>query len=171
MSKDITGVCSNKVKGLNQFYTTPKNATLCAQLYNKFKSVNKEQDLIIEPSAGCGSFIKSLYKLCNNVILIDIDPKHERIKKGDFLNFYRNPDKFKKVHLIGNPPFSHVNQFIKHACKFSDAIGFILTLSFRKESRKKTYPLNFHLIHEYVLLNNNLSFNGGTRKVPTVFQI
>jgi hypothetical protein len=140
-------------------------------VYNEFISINKEKDLIIEPSAGCGSFMNGLDKLCNNVVLIDIDPKHERVKKGDFLKFNRNLDKFKKVHLLGNPPFSHVNLFIRHACKFSDVIGFILPLSFRKESRKKIYPLNFHFIHEYVLLNNSFSFNGGTRKVPTVFQI
>jgi hypothetical protein len=168
-----TGVgCTRaRAKELNQFYTTQKNAILCTRIYNKFININKEKDLIIEPSAGCGSFIHSLTTLCNNVFLIDIDPKHKRIQKGDFLNFNQNLDKFKKVHLLGNPPFNIINSFLKHAFKFADVIGFILPLSFRKESRKKIYPLNFHCIHENVLSNNSFYFNGCTRKVPTIFQI
>jgi hypothetical protein len=164
-------VCSTRAKELDQFYTTQNNAILCTQIYNKFININKEEDLIIEPSAGCGAFINSLDKLCNNSFLIDIDPKHKRIKKGNFLNFNQNLDKFKKVHFIGNPPFNIIGKFLKHVFKFADITGFVLPLSFRKESRKKIYPLNFHCIHEHVILNNNFYFNGGTRKVPTIFQI
>ena len=164
--------CSGFImKQLDQFYTTKKNAIICMQLYKKFIKVNKEKDIIIEPSAGCGSFINSINKLCNAKILIDIDPKDKSIQTGNFLEFNMILDKFKKVHVIGNPPFSIVAKFIKKASKVADNIGFILPLSFRKESRKKIFPLHFHCVYEYVLLNNDFYFNDSIRKVPTIFQI
>jgi hypothetical protein len=163
--------CTKKMKALDQFYTSKENTTICIELYSKFISINRNNDVIIEPSAGNGSFINSIDKLSNNIILIDIDPKHSRIEVGDFLNFNKNLNKFKKVHVIGNPPFSVVHKFIKKACKIADSIGFILPLSFRKVSRKKAFPLNFHLVHEYIILSNIFYFNGCDRKVPTAFQI
>ena len=158
-------------KQLDQFYTTPENAFLCSQIYNKIVKINKCKDIIIEPSAGCGAFINSVNELCNNVVLIDIDPKHESIEKSDFLKFDKNLGKFNKVHLIGNPPFNIINKFIKQASKIAHIIGFILPLTFRKESYQKKFPLNFHCIHEHVLSANDYNFCGFKRKVPTIFQI
>ena len=167
----LNTACYAKAKERDQFYTTQNNVSICTQVYNKFININKEEDIIIEPSAGCGSFINSINKLCNNIFLIDIDPKHKLIQAGNFLNFNKNLDKFKKVHLIGNPPFSIINKFLKQAFKITDSLGFILPLSFRKESRKKIFPLNFHCIHEHIVLDNNFHFNGREHKVPTIFQI
>lgn len=160
-----------KSKDLDQFYTTEHNANLCTQLYSKFIGVNRDNDVIIEPSAGNGSFINNIDKLSKNVFLIDVDPKHSRIEVGDFLKFNKNLNTFKKVHVIGNPPFSIVNKFLKQAFKIADGIGFILPLSFRKESRQKVFPLNFHCIHERILLSNIFYFNGRVHKVPTMFQV
>jgi hypothetical protein len=158
-------------KQLDQFYTTENNVTVCMQIYEKFIVIDKEKDIIIEPSAGCGCFINDINRLCNTKIFVDIDPKHKAIQKGDFLEFNNNLDKFKKVHIIGNPPFNIVTKFIKKASKIANIIGFILPLSFVKESRKKIFPLNFHCVHEHVLLNNDFYFNNNVRKIPTVFQI
>jgi hypothetical protein len=163
--------CHSTAQKFAQFYTTANNAAVCMRIYKKFISIDKEKDIIIEPSAGCGSFIKGINKLCNTVILLDIDPKHKDIQKGDFLGFNKNLDKFKKVHIIGNPPFNIVTKFIKKASNFANVIGFILPLSFVKESRKKVFPFNFHCVHEHVLLNNDFYFNNNVKKIPTVFQI
>jgi len=89
----------------------------------------------------------------------------------DFLYLNSNLGKFKKVHIIGNPPFNAVNKFIKKASKIANIIGFILPLSFVKESRKKVFPLNFYCVHEHVLLSNDFYFNNSVRKIPTIFQI
>ena len=51
---------SVKAKEFDQFYTTQKNVIVCMQSFKKFICVNKDKDIIIEPSAGCGSFINSI---------------------------------------------------------------------------------------------------------------
>ncbi len=158
-------------KKFNQYYTTNYNILLCIQLYTYYTKIDKDQDIIIEPSAGCGSFISAIQSLCNNTLFIDIDPKHNSIKKSDFLKFEENLNKYKEVHIIGNPPFNNVTKFIKKACKIATKIGFILPLSFCKESRKKRFPLNFHCTQEHVLLNDKFLFCNKLHKVPTVFQI
>ena len=169
--KIILDSTCHSAKQLDQFYTTANNVTICMQIYIKFIAIDRNKDIIIEPSAGCGSFINSINKLCTTKILMDIAPKHSAILKCDFLAFNIVLDKFKKVHIIGNPPFSIANKFIKKASTISDIIGFILPLSFRKESRKKIFPLNFHCVHEHVLLNNDFYFNNSICKIPTIFQI
>jgi hypothetical protein len=156
---------------LNQYYTTQVNVDFCIEIYKRYITLDKNKDIVIEPSAGCGSFINSIKKLCNNNVFIDIDPKHTLIKEGDFLEFSMNLQKFKKVHVLGNPPFNLATKFIKKATSISDVIGFILPLSFRKQSRKKSFSLNFHCIHEQFLPNNDFYFNGVLHKVPSVFQI
>ena len=40
-----------------------------------------KNDLIIEPSAGNGSFIKGIKSLTNNFIFFDIEPDNEEIIK------------------------------------------------------------------------------------------
>jgi len=45
----------------------------------------KEQDLIVEPSAGDGSFIKVLKKINCNKIFLDIAPENKQIKQANFL--------------------------------------------------------------------------------------
>lgn len=158
-------------KQLDQFFTNKNNATVCMQIYKSAITISKEKDVIIEPSAGCGSFISMITKLCDNTIFIDIDPKHNSIQIKDFLKFDSILSKFERVHVIGNPPFSIVTKFIKKASKIADYIGFILPLSFRKESRKKVFPLNFHCVYQHILLDTAFYFNNKLHKVPTIFQI
>ena len=69
--------------------------------------------------------------------------------KLDFFKFDYEPIKDKTIHIIGNPPFgsqsSTCKSFIKYCCKFATTISFILPKSFKKESCKKIFLLNFHL--------------------------
>jgi hypothetical protein len=83
----------------------------------------------------------------------------------------------KKIHIIGNPPFGRQSslaiKFIKKSCEFCDTISFILPKSFKKESLKKNFPLNFHLKLEIDLPKKSFHFssNNSTYDVPCVFQI
>ena len=161
----------DRMRALDQFYTTQDNANLCSQLYSKSVNISYAEDIIIEPSAGNGAFINSIDKLSKNTLFIDIDPKHNRVQECDFFKFNADLKKFKKVHVVGNPPFNILNQFLKQAFKLADSIGFILPLSYRKDSRKKVFPLNFHCVHEHIFLDKGFYFNGKIHKVNTVFQI
>jgi predicted RNA methylase len=128
-------------------------------------------DLIVEPSAGNGSFSKQI----PNCIAFDIEPEFVDIKKQDFLKLKINRVEYDRILIIGNPPFgkqgSDALKFLKKAYEFAHVIGFILPKSFKKESYKNKIPLNLHLILEEDLPKNSFLFNGKDYDVPCVFQI
>ncbi len=142
------------------------------------KHINiKKNDLIIEPSAGNGSFIKIIKELTKNYKFYDLIPENKEITKQDFLLFDLNKiiEPYKKIHIIGNPPFGRQSslaiQFIKKCCEFADTISFILPKSFKKDSNKAKFNKFFHLIYEKDLPENSFSVNNNDCDVPCVFQI
>lgn len=142
------------------------------------KHINiKENDLIIEPSAGNGSFIKIIKELTKNHKFYDLIPENKEIIKQDFLllDIDKIIEPYKKIHIIGNPPFGRQSslaiQFIKKCCEFAYTISFILPKSFKKDSNKAKFDKFFHLIYEKDLPENSFSVNGDDCDVPCVFQI
>lgn len=160
-----------KKKNLNQYYTKPFIVNLCIGIFKNIINVEKKKDLIIEPSAGKGAFVNKIKKICDNFYFLDIDPKSEKVYKSDFLKFDKNLKSFNKIHILGNPPFNKLNLFIKKACSLADSVSFILPLSFRKDSKKKLFPLNFFCILDEILPKKNFFFDNKVVSVPTVFQI
>jgi 16S rRNA A1518/A1519 N6-dimethyltransferase RsmA/KsgA/DIM1 with predicted DNA glycosylase/AP lyase activity len=142
----------------------------------KYINISKD-DLIIEPSAGNGSFIENIKKITKNYKFYDLEPENKEIIKQDFLNFdfVELKQKYKNIHIVGNPPFgrqaSLAIKFIKKCCLFSNSISFILPKSFKKDSMKKHFLKNFHLIYEIDLLENSFLVNNIDSDVPCVFQI
>ena len=168
-------------KGLNRntidkYYTKDNIVDVCINFIKKYMEININ-DLVIEPSAGNGSFIKGIKSLTNNFIFFDIEPDNEEIIKQDYLLFDYESIKndFNKIHIIGNPPFgrqsSLANRFIKKSCEFCDSISFILPKSYKKDSLKKIFPLNFHLIFEIDLPEKSFLVDGLEYNVPCIFQI
>ena len=161
---------------IDKYYTKPDIAISCLDRVKKQISIEKD-DVLIEPSAGNGAFIKGIKEMTNNAYFFDIEPEHDEIKKQDFLKY--EPSNFgddnKKIHIIGNPPFGRQSslaiKFIKHSCRFCDSVSFILPKSFKKNSLKKSFPLNFHLILEEDLPKNSFLVDGVEHDVPCVFQI
>jgi len=142
------------------------------------KHINiKKNDLIIEPSAGNGSFIKIIKELTKNHKFYDLIPENKEIIKQDFLllDVDKVIEPYKKIHIIGNPPFGRQSslaiQFIKKCCEFANTISFILPKSFKKDSNKAKFDKFFHLIYEKDLPENSFSVNGDDCDVPCVFQI
>lgn len=161
---------------IDKFYTKYSVVQLCCDAIKKHLDISY-QDLIIEPSAGNGSFIPMIKSLVKNYLFFDIEPEDKEIIKQDYLNLVYSKfiHKDYKIHIIGNPPFGRQSsmaiKFIKKSSQFGDSISFILPKSFKKESLKRKFPLNFHLIFEMDLpensfINNNLEYN-----IPTIFQI
>jgi hypothetical protein len=68
----------------DQFYTRPIIAQSCVSNFISSVSI-QESDLIIEPSAGNGSFIKPLSSIKCDKIFLDIAPENKQIKQADFL--------------------------------------------------------------------------------------
>ena len=180
--KQITGLKRNTI---DKYYTKSSIAKECINIIKKKINI-KKSDLIIEPSAGNGSFVSFIKMLSNNYRFYDIEPEVEIINneiikneiiKQDFLEFDYTQIKqeYKKIHIIGNPPFGRQSslaiKFIKRCCEFAESISFILPKSFKKDSMKKKFKKNYHLIYENDIKENSFLVNGIESNVPCVFQI
>lgn len=172
-TKQTKGLKRNTI---DKFYTKDIVVELCLNLVKKYIEINSN-DLIIEPSAGNGSFITGIKSIISNFKFYDLKPNHAEIIQQDYLEYdYSNITKtFSKIHIIGNPPFGRQSslaiKFIKKSCEFCDSISFILPKSFKKDSLKKTFPLNFHLIFEIDLPEKSFLVDNIEHDVPCIFQI
>jgi len=173
---------TKQTKGLNRdtidkYYTKGNVVDLCLNFVKTNIQINKVDDVIIEPNAGNGSFIAGIKSLTRNFKFYDLEPNNDEIIKQDYLIYdYANIKKnYSKIHIIGNPPFGRQSslaiKFIKKSCIFCDSVSFILPKSFKKDSLKKTFPLNFHLIFEIDLPEKSFLVDGVEHNVETVFQI
>ena len=176
---DIIDTPIKQKKGLkrntiDKYYTKPSVVNQCIKLVKKYINISNN-DLIIEPSAGNGSFIDKIKTLSSNYKFYDLEPEHNEVVKQDFLELNYKKLKDTNIHIIGNPPFgrqaSLAIKFIKKCCLFSNSISFILPKSFKKESMKKSFDKHYHLIYEIDLLENSFLVNGIESDVPCVFQI
>jgi predicted RNA methylase len=172
---------TKQTKGLNRntidkYYTKDSVVELCLNLVEKYIQINSV-DLIIEPSAGNGSFITGIKLITSNFKFYDLEPDNDEIIKQDYLLYDYGiiKETFSKIHIIGNPPFGRQSslaiKFIKKSCEFGDSVSFILPKSFKKDSLKKTFPLNFHLIFEIDLPDKSFLVDGVEHNVETIFQI
>lgn len=131
---------------LDQFYTKPDFAI---KYFNILKNKIKlnDYDILLEPSAGTGSFYKLFNK--NKRIGIDLDPKYKDIVKLDFFDYI--PQKNKTYIVIGNPPFGRVSsiavKFFNKSAEYSNAIAFIIPRTFKRVSVQNKLNLYFHLIY------------------------
>jgi hypothetical protein len=165
----------------DKFYTKGNVVKDCIKHLQKTINISNN-DLIIEPSAGSGSFTLELDKLECHVYSTDILPSidNDSVKYGDFFGVRTllNQDKVEgDIHFIGNPPFgrqsSLAKKFIKECCLYEKckSISFILPKSFKKDSMKKCFDIKFHLEKEINLPKNSFQINDVDHDVPCVFQI
>jgi hypothetical protein len=150
MAKELKEV---RDEGLDKFYTITDYAKKCIDVvinhYNDFEHF----DLIVEPSAGNGSFFKQIEH--PNKIGIDISPEDENITKQDFFDFSPSPSLSSSscsILVIGNPPFGKVSslaiKFFNHAAKWASVIAFIIPRTFRRPSVQNKLNEMFHIIHD-----------------------
>ena len=72
---------------IDKYYTKNEIVNICIDAIKKNLKINKENDLIIEPSAGNGSFIKGLKLLSSNCSFYDLEPENNDILKQDYLEY------------------------------------------------------------------------------------
>ena len=165
---------------IDKYYTKPSVASACVSLMKKYTSPKKLCDLIIEPSAGNGSFISSIKNLKCQMKMYDIRPEHSQVLERDYLTISidelyagRSPDS--RIHVVGNPPFgrqaSLAIKFIKKTCMFADTISFILPKSFKKDSMRRAFSEYFHLVHQHDLETSSFLVNNKDHDSPCVFQV
>lgn len=161
-------------KTIDKYYTSDDAVIKCMEFVSQYIKIS-DNDICIEPSAGNGSFIKHIKTLFKNYNFYDLEPGSDEIIKQDYLSLDEEFGDYDKIHVIGNPPFGRQSstaiKFIKKSCSYSDSISFILPKSFNKDSMKKHFPLNFHLVCSYDLPINSFLVDGLIYDVPCVFQI
>ena len=153
------------MKVLNdKFYTPIKVAKKCLESIEDFDSY----DVVIEPSAGNGSFSN----LIENCIAYDIEPEGENIIKQDFLKI----ENIKGEHklFIGNPPFgsrsSLAKDFIRHCIELgAETIAFILPNTFNKFQNQKVFE--DYKLKKIIPLDCDYVANGVKYFVPSSFFI
>ena len=166
----------------DKYFTKPATVDLCLKLID----LNK-YDLIIEPSAGCGSFLSKLPKKISKGI--DISPDIADVIKLDFYSIEKvikllqlEKNKEKKYLSIGNPPFGTSSgmaiDFFNGCGVFSDTIAFIVPRTFRKISVTNRLSFDFSLTKELILPKNSFLIMDPSSPtltseydVPCVFQI
>jgi hypothetical protein len=136
-----------KKNELDKFYTKPEVATRLIAKLNELYPF-KNYDVLLEPSAGSGSFLLNLP--ADRRLGIDLSPEHSEIIQSDYLKW--NPDNSKKYMVIGNPPFGRVSslaiKFFEKSAEFADVIAFIIPRTFRRVSVQNRLNLNFHLVYD-----------------------
>ena len=150
----------------DQFYTNLDIAKQCIDSIDITK-----YDVVIEPSAGNGSFYNQInhkYK-----IGFDIMPQCEGLIKQDFLTW--TPDTNNKILTIGNPPWGVRGQlaleFINHSFKFSDTVAFILPIYFdpKAELPEQAVRPNYEIINCINLPDYGFNYNGKSVSLGSVF--
>ena len=129
----------------DQFYTNPTIAQKCWSIVmNKYNL--SMFDIILEPSAGEGSFYNLLP--LDKRIGIDIDPKCEGVLQADFLQ-YEIPSG--NILAIGNPPFGKISslavKFFNRCAQYCSVIAFIIPRTFKRISLQNQLDDNFHLVY------------------------
>jgi hypothetical protein len=161
---------------IDKYYTSQDAVQICINAIKNNIQIS-ENDMCVEPSAGNGSFIPGIKSLFTNYKFYDLEPEDDEIYKQDYLLFDSNVvmNGYDKIHIVGNPPFGRQSslsiKFIKKSCEYCHTISFILPKSFKKDSLKKHFPLNFHLVHESDLPYNSFLVDNKPHDVPCVFQI
>ena len=158
------------MKALDQFFTNGDIVDICLSTIDL-----SVYDMVIEPSAGSGSFyFKTEHK---NKIALDLDPRFKECKQMDCLDYM--PDCLiysPSILTYGNPPFgknsSLAVKIFNHFAKMSKTIAFILPRTFRKPAIINRLHKNFHLEIEKILPSK--SFHTPDDKlydVPCVWQV
>jgi len=173
MSKQSVGLKRNTI---DKYYTNTNAVDYCFDLIKNNIDIHYDNDIIIEPSAGDGAFITQIKTTSKNNLFIDLEPENSEITKQDYLDLDISfKSNYRKIHVIGNPPFGRQSSmainFIKKSAEFCDSISFILPKSFKKDSLRAHFPLSFHLIIETELPDNSFLVEGNAHDVPCVFQI
>jgi predicted RNA methylase len=137
---------NTRVTGKEQYYTPkPLARELVAQIEKVLGPLVGKT--VLEPAGGTGAFIEAVQAVgVSKVISFDIEPLHELVTEGNFLE-----KQIEQGNLItvSNPPFGRNNSlsipFFNHAATVSDAICFIVPRSWRKWSVTNRLDLSFEL--------------------------
>ena len=153
---------NTRVTGKEQFYTPSQIAfsiiSTVAELVPDFASRS-----LLEPAGGTGAFIDAAFSVgVTEVISFDIEPHHESVVKGDFLQQHLERN---DLITVSNPPFGRNHAlsipFFNHAASCSEYIVFIVPRSWRKWTILNKLDQRFTLVRDDDLDINFVDRDGG----------
>lgn len=163
---------------LDQFYTREEVARRCLDGLMSFMrsdGADPEATTFLEPSAGTGAFSNLLPR--GRSIALDIMPQTADTIEADFLSWTPAPSDLPVV-VVGNPPFGYrawlALEFMNHAAKFADYVGFILPMAFQSDGKGSPKPRvrGMHLVHSEILERDSFVNGAGKSiKVNALWQI
>ena len=159
----------SELKEMDKYYTKPNAVRTCLSAINgQWNSF----DLVIEPSAGDGAFLREIPH--GNKIGIDIDPGAPGIIQADWLS-YSPPRGYKKIAVVGNPPFGRSSAmsaaFIRYALSFPRVrmIAFVLPNVYNKHTRQKILPAGWRISKIIPLGKNPFTRDGADFHISSSF--
>jgi hypothetical protein len=160
-------------KALDKYYTKPEVAELVwSDLKSFLSSINKQDYLVVEPSAGDGKMIDVVD--CDK-IGFDLVPESDSIIENDFLTGDIIEHLSKEAVFFGNPPFGKKGRlaidFLNKSLQYGKTVGFIIPIQFKKYSVQKQINKDAKLVFERSLPDDSFLLNDKTYKVRCVFQI
>jgi hypothetical protein len=167
---------NTRVTGKEQYYTPLALAHTLVEYVEQVLGPLKNMR-VLEPAGGTGSFVEAaLARGVKEVISFDIEPLHEAVVKGSFLDQTLSDQ---GLITISNPPFGRNNSlsipFFNHAAPVSGAICFIVPRSWRKWSVTNRLDLNFELVFDQDLDIDYVDSTGelisDKSRLATCFQI
>ena len=181
MTKKKSG--NTRSTGKEQYYTLPEVVDLCVETAMRYRLPGQR---ILEPAGGTGEFIEGMLRagVCaEQITATDIEPKHDLVKRGDFLESSFDIDFDNQFFTLTNPPFGRANSlsvpFFNHAAPVSNYIGFLIPVSWRRWSVMDRLDQRFHLVEDVEMPQvsfynfddggNVLPYDGGLLK--TCFQL
>lgn len=175
--RDKQSYANTRKTGKEQYYTNPNVVDLCLEEVQKH--IDLEDKIILEPAGGTGEFIEGFRRIGisdAHVVSYDIEPKHELVKEGNYLEVEQFPSN--NMVAITNPPFGRMSslavQFFIHGSKHCDYICYLIPKSWRKWTMLNRLPKNFHLVSDISLPKDCFYVPGEESKkgvLETVFQI
>lgn len=160
--KDIKLKLGNtRVTGKEQFYTPTTTADVILTALDELVPDMTSMTLL-EPAGGTGSIIDAaLGRGFTSVLSYDIEPHHELVQRGNFLEQTITQ---RNLVTVSNPPFGRNNSlaipFFNHAAQVSDYIVFIVPRSWRKWSVQNKLDRHFHLVQDDDLAVNYVDRDG-----------
>ena len=155
-------------KALDQYFTKSEVVHRCLGRLGDLS----RYDLVVEPSAGNGAFLRGINH--GHKIGIDIDPQHESVIQADWFKF-EVPGEHESVLVVGNPPYGQYHKqssaFIRRAMSFENVctIAFILPNVYRKHTRQRIIPKSWRIALMLDLGRDCFTLNGKDYHVPTSF--
>ena len=130
-------------KQLDKYYTKESVVKKC------LRQVDLDAyDFVIDPSVGSGSFYNRIPH--TEKVAIDIAPEMKDAVTSDYLE-YEISDRYRKVLVIGNPPFGRNHSlstaFLTHSLSFANVstIAFVLPDVYKKHTRQRFLPNNWRI--------------------------